>query len=73
MIDTAGVGLNVNPAPVLWRDPVIGACKSRHRATEFRAFLDQVEAAVPANLDVHLVLDNAAPSDAVPAAAPPKP
>ena len=39
---------------------VIGACKGRHRATEFRAFLDQVEAAVPADLDVHLVLDNAA-------------
>jgi transposase len=39
---------------------VIGACKDRHRATEFRAFLDQVEAAVPADLDVHLVLDNAA-------------
>jgi len=31
---------------------VIGACKGRHRATEFRAFLDQVEAAVPADLDV---------------------
>lgn len=39
---------------------VIGACKGRHRAVEFRAFLDQVEAAVPADLDVHLVLDNAA-------------
>lgn len=39
---------------------VIGACKGRHRATEFRAFLDQVEAAVPGDLDVHLVLDNAA-------------
>jgi transposase len=39
---------------------VIGACKERHRAVEFRAFLDQVEAAVPADLDVHLVLDNAA-------------
>ena len=39
---------------------VIGACKGRHRATEFRTFLDQVEAAVPADLDVHLVLDNAA-------------
>ncbi len=38
---------------------VIGACKGRHRAVEFRAFLDQVEAAVPADLDVHLVLDNA--------------
>jgi transposase len=39
---------------------VIGACKRRHRAVEFRAFLDEVEAAVPADLDVHLVLDNAA-------------
>jgi transposase len=37
---------------------VIGACKGRHRAVEFRAFLDQVEAAVPGGLDVHLVLDN---------------
>ena len=39
---------------------VIGTCKERHRSTEFRAFLDQVEAAVLADLDVHLVLDNAA-------------
>jgi transposase len=39
---------------------VIGACKERHRAVEFRAFLDQVEAAVPTDLEVHLVLDNAA-------------
>jgi len=39
---------------------VIGADKERHRAVEFRAFLDQVEAAVPADLDVHLVVDNAA-------------
>jgi transposase len=39
---------------------VVGACKRRHRATEFRAFLDQIEAVVPAGLDVHLVLDNAA-------------
>ena len=37
---------------------VIGACKGRHRAVEFRAFLDQVEAALPADLEVHLVLDN---------------
>lgn len=39
---------------------VIGACKERHRAVEFRAFLDQVEALVPSDLDVHLVVDNAA-------------
>ena len=39
---------------------VIGACKRRHRAIEFRAFLDEVEAAVPPDFGVHLVLDNAA-------------
>ena len=39
---------------------MVGACKPRHRASEFRAFLDQVEASVPTDLDVHLVLDNAA-------------
>ncbi|MEH3116298.1 MAG: IS630 family transposase [Methylorubrum populi] len=39
---------------------IIGACKGRHRASEFRSFLDQVEAAVPVDLDVHVVLDNAA-------------
>ena len=41
-------------------DTVIGACKERHHSTEFRAFLDQVEAAVPTDLDVHCVTDNAA-------------
>src|SRR5919107_2189246 len=39
---------------------VIGTCQRRHRSVEFRAFLDQIEAAVPPDLDVHLVLDNAA-------------
>ncbi|MEI9990744.1 MAG: IS630 family transposase [Rhizomicrobium sp.] len=37
---------------------VIGKCYSRHRAAEFRSFLDEIEAAVPADLDVHLVMDN---------------
>lgn len=37
---------------------VIGQCHSRHRAKEFRKFLDTVDAAVPKELDVHLVLDN---------------
>jgi transposase len=37
---------------------VIGRCYPKHRSSEFRRFLDQVEAAVPANLDVHLVMDN---------------
>lgn len=37
---------------------VIGQCYPRHRATEFRKFLDEIEAAVPTDLDVHLVMDN---------------
>jgi len=38
---------------------VIGTCMPRHRAQEFRKFLDEVERNVPAGLDVHLVMDNA--------------
>ena len=37
---------------------VIGKCFPRHRATEFRRFLDEIEAHVPKDLDVHLVMDN---------------
>ena len=37
---------------------VIGACHRRHRSTEFRRFLDRVDATVPPDLDVHLILDN---------------
>ena len=37
---------------------VIGKCYPRHRASEFRKFLDEIEANVPADLDVHLVMDN---------------
>ena len=37
---------------------VIGKCYGRHRAREFRKFLDEIEAAVPEGLDVHLVMDN---------------
>jgi transposase len=37
---------------------VIGKCYGRHRAAEFRKFLDEIEAAVPCDLDVHLVMDN---------------
>ena len=37
---------------------VIGQCYPRHRATEFRQFLDEIEARVPSDLDVHLVWDN---------------
>ncbi|WP_420809172.1 transposase [Bradyrhizobium zhanjiangense] len=31
---------------------------SRHRAAEFRKFLDEIEAAVPHGRDVHLLMDN---------------
>jgi transposase len=37
---------------------VIGQCRRRHRATEFLKFLRQIDASVPAELDVHIVLDN---------------
>ncbi|MCA9454348.1 MAG: IS630 family transposase [Nitrospira sp.] len=37
---------------------VIGQLHQRHRAREFRKFLDTIEAHVPPNLDVHLILDN---------------
>ncbi len=37
---------------------VIGQCLPRHRAAEFRKFLDQIEANVPKDLDVHLIMDN---------------
>jgi transposase len=38
---------------------VVGRCYRRHRAEEFRAFLEAVDAAVPAEAEVHVVLDNA--------------
>jgi transposase len=38
---------------------VIGSLHSRHRATEFLAFLRKIDAEVPDDLEVHLVLDNA--------------
>lgn len=39
---------------------VIGRCYPKHPSKEFRRFLDQVEAAVPAGRDVQLVMDNSA-------------
>ena len=38
---------------------VIGSLHARHRAIEFGKFLRTLDAQVPAELDVHLVLDNA--------------
>jgi len=37
---------------------VISQFHRRHRSVEFRRFLDVIEAQVPADLDVHLILDN---------------
>lgn len=38
---------------------IIGKCMPRHRAQEFRRFLDTIEKHVPADLDIHIVMDNA--------------
>jgi transposase len=37
---------------------VIGQCYPRHRAKEFRQFLDMIDKVVPAEQEVHLILDN---------------
>ena len=37
---------------------VISSCRSRHRHQEFLAFLKDIEQNVPADLDLHLVMDN---------------
>lgn len=38
---------------------IIGQCMLRHRAIEFRKFLDEVERNVPTKLEIHVVMDNA--------------
>jgi transposase len=38
---------------------IISKCMPRHRAAEFRRFLDTVEKNVPGDLDIHVVMDNA--------------
>src|SRR5262249_11270676 len=37
---------------------VIGQLHRHHRSTEFRKFLDRIEAQVPSPLDVHIIADN---------------
>lgn len=37
---------------------VIRQLHRRHRSTEFRSFLEKIDAAVPKDLDVHVVMDN---------------
>src|ERR687890_1426132 len=38
---------------------IVGKCMPRHRAREFRKFLDEVERNVPVNLDIHVIMDHA--------------
>ena len=37
---------------------IIAQCKPRHRQQEFISFLNHIDQAVPAALDVHLIVDN---------------
>jgi transposase len=37
---------------------VIGRCFDKHRSQEFRKFLDLIDESIPAEFEVHLVLDN---------------
>lgn len=37
---------------------VIGKCYNRHRAKEFKKFLIEIEATVPGDMDIHIVMDN---------------
>jgi hypothetical protein len=37
---------------------IVGKCMARHRASDFRKFLDEVERNAPTDLDVHVVMDN---------------
>ena len=39
---------------------VIARCQRRHRLADFRRLLDATQASVPAELDVHMILDNSA-------------
>jgi len=38
---------------------IVGTCMPRHRAQEFRKFLDEIERNMPTDLDMHVVMDNA--------------
>jgi transposase len=37
---------------------VIGSLHARHRAVEFKKFLQRIDREVPADLDIHMILDN---------------
>lgn len=54
----AGFIAAVNAETSVKAGSVIGKCMSRHRAKEFRVFLDEIERNVPKELDIHIVMDN---------------
>ena len=37
---------------------VIGKCYKRHRAKEFLAFLKEIDARMPEDIDIHIIMDN---------------
>lgn len=37
---------------------IIGQCYNRHRAQEFKKFLAEIEANVPEDMDIHIIMDN---------------
>lgn len=58
LIARIGSGITEQEARELERGEVIGRCHRRHRAREFRKFLDAIDDAVPKELEVHIVMDN---------------
>lgn len=45
-------------APDVATGEVIGRLKRQHRSTEFLAFLREIDVAVPADMPIHLIMDN---------------
>ncbi len=58
LVARIGSGITEHEGKGLERGEVIGECHRRHRAKEFRKFLDAIDDAVPKHLDVHIVMDN---------------
>ena len=52
------VDIGSMPPEIQARGLVISQMTPRHRAVEFKRFLDRVDQAVPAALDVHVICDN---------------
>jgi hypothetical protein len=44
--------------PSTWRRRAIGETHRQHRSAEFQCIIDRIDTETPAQLDVHLVMDN---------------